>query len=214
MSLSEGLPPREPLPQLNTHPNISPFRVHNGILGNGVLYESNLPSIPSPEVREALICFGVGETDIPGLSTTQRFQLLGQITHLNSISCAIATIKAHITSLDPASQGPIDNGQRGRGFTSSQTLLSIQKNAQPPACGGQLGPLGHQTPSYSTPMDPQLYPRNLDLQRRLLYQRQPPHRGCGGACPYMYHHIHRRRRNRQNPQHHAGITVSCHSHGL
>jgi len=69
LSLNVDLPPREPLPHLCTHPNTSPFRVHNGISENGVLYATNLPSTPSPELREALVGFRVGETDVPSLST-------------------------------------------------------------------------------------------------------------------------------------------------
>jgi hypothetical protein len=73
LSPNEGLLPREPLPHLGTHPNTFPFRFHDEISGNGVLYVSNRPFTPSLEVREALMGFTVRETDILGLSTTQRF---------------------------------------------------------------------------------------------------------------------------------------------
>jgi hypothetical protein len=70
---NEGLLPREPLQHLGIHPNTFSFRVHDRIPGNGVMYVSNRLSTPSPEVSEALTGFRVGETDIPGLSTSQRF---------------------------------------------------------------------------------------------------------------------------------------------
>ena len=100
LSLSEDIPPREPLPHMGTHPDTSRFRVHNEIPGNKVLYDSDLPSAPSPEVREALMGFRVGETDVPGLSIAQRVRLLYRCTYLNSISWAITTIRAHDPSLD------------------------------------------------------------------------------------------------------------------
>ena len=103
LSLNEGLALRESLSHLGTHPNTSPFQIQNGIPCNGVLYDSNFLSTPSLEVREALMGFKVGETDIPGLPTSQRVQLLGQSKDLDSISWAIATIRAHIPTLDPTS---------------------------------------------------------------------------------------------------------------
>jgi hypothetical protein len=70
--------------------------------------------------------FKAGASDVPGLSTAQRVHLLCQSTCLNSISWAIGTIRAHKVSLDLVSQRPIDCGQRSMGFTSSQTLPSME----------------------------------------------------------------------------------------
>jgi hypothetical protein len=144
LSLSDGLHPREPLPHFRTHPNSFPFRVHNEITGNGVLYDSNRPSTPFPEVREALMGFNVDETSIPGLVTTKRVYLLGQSTYLNTMSCAIATIRAHITSLDPASHDPSKNTQRRGGFTFSQTLPYMENMPNHPY-RGTTG--SHRTPN-------------------------------------------------------------------
>ena len=124
----------------------SPFRVYNGTTGNGVIYDSNFLSISSPEVREDLMGFRVGEADIPRLSTSQRFQLLGKSRDLNSIIWAIATIRAHTTSLDPASQGPIQS-TTARGEVDSHPPKPSPPCRKSPTSrmGGQLGPLGHRT---------------------------------------------------------------------
>jgi hypothetical protein len=66
-----ALMPRHP-------PDTAPFRVHNGILGRGMLYASETPSTPSVEVRKALMEFRIGDTAAPKLSALQRVQLLGQ----------------------------------------------------------------------------------------------------------------------------------------
>jgi len=159
LSLSEDIPPREPLPHMGTHPDTSRFRVHNEIPGNKVLYDSDLPSAPSPEVREALMGFRVGETDVPGLSIAQRVRLLYRCTYLNSISWAITTIRAHDPSLDSDQQGPSDNAQRGMRFTSSQTLPSIENMPNLPYGGA---------PSFTRP--PQLFhtsgPPNISPKTR------------------------------------------------
>ena len=59
----------------------------------------------------------------------------GQSTDLNYISWAISTIRAHSSVPDPISQGPIDSGQRDRGYTSSQTLLSMEDRPDFPYWG-------------------------------------------------------------------------------
>ena len=58
-------PPRDPLPYLGTHPNTAPFRVHQGILGRGMLYVADNPSTPPAEVIEALMGFHIGDTAAP-----------------------------------------------------------------------------------------------------------------------------------------------------
>jgi len=64
---AQSTPLRGPLPYVGTHPGTAPFRVHNGILGRGMIYALDTPSTPTAEVREALMGFRVGDTAAPGL---------------------------------------------------------------------------------------------------------------------------------------------------
>ena len=86
-------PPWGPLPHLGTHPNTSPFRVHNGIPGRGMLYTMDTPTTPSADVMEALMGFRVGDTPAPGLSESQRVQFLGQCADLDIMTWTISTIR-------------------------------------------------------------------------------------------------------------------------
>ena len=107
--------------------------------------------------------FNVDETSIPGLVTTKRVYLLGQSTYLNTMSCAIATIRAHITSLDPASHDPSKNTQRRGGFTFSQTLPYMENMPNHPY-RGTTG--SHRTPN-PPPIPHQWTPKHIQGNLRL-----------------------------------------------
>jgi hypothetical protein len=158
MSHNEGLPPRKPLPHVGTHPDTSPFWVHNGIPGKGLLYDSNLPSTPSLEVREALMGFRVGATDALGISIAHGVYLLGKSTDLNSISRTISTIKANISAKEPVLPGIIPHDQRNGGYTSFQTLPSMEDRHNLPYGGVSGFPRTPNTPPTPRQWTPKYIP--------------------------------------------------------
>jgi len=54
-----------------------------------MLYAMETPITPTADVREALIGFRVGYTFAPSLSESQRVQLLGRYTDLNTMTWTI-----------------------------------------------------------------------------------------------------------------------------
>jgi hypothetical protein len=85
--------PRRPLPYLGTHPNTAPFRVHNVLPSRGMLYTMETLATPFAYVKEALIGFRVRDTSALGLFESQRVQLLGQCTDLNTMTWTLSTIR-------------------------------------------------------------------------------------------------------------------------
>ena len=90
-----------------------------------MLYAMDTPATPSPEIRETLMGFRVGDTAAPYLYELQRVQLLGQCTDLNTITCTISTIRTHTlpAEYDPMYTPSPTHGNGG--FASSLALPGV-----------------------------------------------------------------------------------------
>jgi hypothetical protein len=142
--------------------------------------------------------FRVGETDVSCISTYQRFHLLGHSTYINSISWTIVTFRAHNSFPDPVLQRPIDYDQRSGGYTSSQTIPSMEDMPNMSYVFGtkrfpripNTPPTPHQwTPKYIP--DKWIYTDGFDINDNPRLAR------CSGsACPCPHYHINRCRRYR------------------
>jgi hypothetical protein len=163
---AEDFPPRAPFLHLGTHPDSSPFWVHNELSGKDMLYNSNFPSSPSAEVREALMGFCIGDADALVLSTAQRVHLLGQSPDLNSFSWLIAAIMKQSSPVKLCSLGSIPHvhGRRWRIHILPNAPLHGDQS-QSPLCG-IIGVLYATEPTTNyTPVDTQIYPRQLDIHK-------------------------------------------------
>ena len=113
---------RGPLPYLESHPDLAPFRVHNIIPGRGMLYTMDTPSTPSAEVRVALTGFRVGDTAASRLFELQRVQLHGQCTDLKTIAWTIFTILHHTSYAEHEPRSTPSQTHRSGGYTSRLDL--------------------------------------------------------------------------------------------
>ncbi len=81
--------PTKALPRFGTR-HTPPSRAESGPTpALGLLMKDGTPTSPSPEVREILMGFIKGDTEVEGLSPGQRVHLLGQCTYLDILYWAL-----------------------------------------------------------------------------------------------------------------------------
>jgi ribonuclease HI len=93
------LPPHIALAKITGHLNSPAFRTQAGIPGTGLLYYKDTLLKPSATIKEHLMGFHEGTTAAPGLSETDRCQILGQAPDINILTWlltqAVLTTQTH-----------------------------------------------------------------------------------------------------------------------
>jgi len=151
LTLGSPPPPRGPLPYMGTHPNTSPFQVHNSISGRGMLYTMDTHTPPSTDVREALMGFRVEDTAVPGLSESQRVQLVGQFIDLNTMTWTISKIRSLTL---PVERGPRGTPSPTYSIGTSCLASPCDGHAIPPAYRGSHTPASDAFSADTASVDP------------------------------------------------------------
>ncbi len=97
------LPPHIALPKITCHLNSPAFRTQARIPGTCFLYYKDTLSEPSATIKEHLMGFHQGTTAVPGLTETDKCQILGQAPDTNILTWLItqATLNTQTHTLVP-----------------------------------------------------------------------------------------------------------------
>jgi hypothetical protein len=189
------LPPHIALPKITCHLNSPAFRTQAGIPGTCLLYYKDTLSEPSATIKEHLMGFHQGAKAAPGLSETDRCQILGQAPDINILTWLItqATLTTQTQKL------------------TTHTALTQLPNIDPslptlPSHNNTTKNTTQPQPTATNTLATPSQPRGMDIHRRLAQRWKPQTRSISYPLPHKHDNLYRRIRARGDAHHHESRT--------